>query len=96
MLKRFSYNLGSNNLSNWSFDSNYILYTTLTRSSAQLAIQPAAPSALQQWLRARQPRLVTDAHWQRIDAHERAVGEAQHRPRVKVANVEKLLGIAHG
>jgi len=41
ILKRFSYNLGSNNLSNWSFDSNYILYTTLTRSSAQLAIQPA-------------------------------------------------------
>lgn len=51
---------------------------------------------IEQWLRSRQPRLVTDAHWQRIDAHERAVGEAQHRPRVKVANVEKLLGIAHG
>ena len=41
-------------------------------------------------------KLVTDAHWQRIDAHERAIGEAQHRPRVKVTSVEKLLGIAHG
>ena len=41
VLKRFSYNLGSNNLSSWSFDGNNILYTTLTRSSAQLAIQPA-------------------------------------------------------
>ncbi|MBL7036147.1 MAG: PD40 domain-containing protein [SAR324 cluster bacterium] len=39
--KRFSYNLGSNNLSSWSFDSQNIIYTTLTRSSAQLAIQPA-------------------------------------------------------
>ncbi|MGU3499383.1 FAD-dependent oxidoreductase [Mycobacterium sp. C31M] len=51
---------------------------------------------LEQWLLSRQPKLVTDAHWQRIDAHERAVGEAQHRPRVKVTSVEKLLGIAHG
>ncbi len=41
VLKRFSYNLGSNNLSSWSFDGNNIIYTTLTRSSAQLAIQPA-------------------------------------------------------
>jgi len=41
VIKRFSYNLGSNNLSSWSFDGNNILYTTLTRSSAQLAIQPA-------------------------------------------------------
>ncbi|CDQ45960.1 NADPH-dependent glutamate synthase subunit beta-like oxidoreductase [Mycolicibacterium neoaurum] len=51
---------------------------------------------LHDWLLSRQPRLVTDAHWERIDAHERAIGEAQHRPRVKVSNVEKLLGIAHG
>ena len=39
--KRFSYNLGSNNLPSWSFDSNNIIYTTFTRSSVQLAIQPA-------------------------------------------------------
>ncbi len=40
VIKRFSYNLGSNNLSSWSFDNNNILYTTFTRSTAQLAIQP--------------------------------------------------------
>tara|TARA_Y100001970_G_C14253889_1_gene873721 strand:- start:3462 stop:4706 length:1245 start_codon:yes stop_codon:yes gene_type:complete len=39
--KRFSYNLGSNNLSSWSFDNKNILYTTFTRSSVQMTIQPA-------------------------------------------------------
>lgn len=51
---------------------------------------------LAQWLLSRQPKLVTDAHWQRIDAHERALGDAQHRPRVKISSVEEMLGIAHG
>ena len=37
--KRFSYNLGSNNLASWSFDNKNILYTTFTRSSLQLTIQ---------------------------------------------------------
>ena len=39
--KRFSYNLGSNNLASWSFDNKDILYTTFTRSSVQLTIQPS-------------------------------------------------------
>ena len=39
--KRFSYNLGSNNLASWSFDNKNILYTTFTRSSVQLTIQPS-------------------------------------------------------
>ena len=41
MQKRFSYNLGSNNLASWSFDNKNILYTTFTRSSVQLTIQPS-------------------------------------------------------
>jgi len=40
-IQRFSYNLGSNNFSSWSFDNKNIIYTTFTRSKAQLAIQPA-------------------------------------------------------
>ncbi len=52
---------------------------------------------LVEWLLSRQPKLVTDDHWQRIDAHERATGEAQHRPpRVKLVSVADMLGIAHG
>ncbi len=49
--------------------------------------------ALAAWLAERQPRLVTDAHWQVIDAHERAAGEPHGRPRVKVASVEDMLHI---
>ncbi|MBI3224432.1 MAG: FAD-dependent oxidoreductase [Mycolicibacterium cosmeticum] len=51
---------------------------------------------LMQWLVERQPKIVTDDHWQRIDAHERATGEAQHRPRVKLVSLADMLGIAHG
>lgn len=36
------------------------------------------------WLAARQPKLVTSAHWQVIDAFERAAGEPHGRPRVKL------------
>lgn len=52
-------------------------------------------SELVNWLVERQPLLVTDDHWQRIDSHERAAGDAQHRPRVKLTSVSDLLGIAH-
>ncbi len=41
VIKRFSYNLGSNNFSSWSYDNKNILYTTFTRSKAQLVIQPS-------------------------------------------------------
>jgi len=70
--KRFSYNLGSNNLSSWSFDNKNILYTTFTRSSVQLTLQPAKrlrskiltfPIGLQplgaSWLRDGQSILIT-------------------------------------
>jgi ferredoxin--NADP+ reductase len=48
------------------------------------------------WLSECQPKLVTEAHWQAIDTHERSAGEPQGRPRVKVAAVADLLTIAHG
>lgn len=35
---------------------------------------------LADWLASRQPKLVTTAHWELIDAHERAAGEARGRP----------------
>ena len=37
---RFSYNLGSNNFASWDPAGKQLLYTTLTRSSAQIQIQP--------------------------------------------------------
>lgn len=48
------------------------------------------------WLASRQPKLVTSAHWDIIDAHERAAGEPHGRPRVKLPNLTELLRIGHG
>jgi ferredoxin--NADP+ reductase len=51
---------------------------------------------LADWLASRQPKLVTSAHWQLIDRHERAAGEPHGRPRVKLPNLAELLRISHG
>jgi ferredoxin/flavodoxin---NADP+ reductase len=48
------------------------------------------------WLTSRQPKLVTSAHWEAIDHHERAAGESRGRPRVKLPNLAELLRISHG
>jgi ferredoxin--NADP+ reductase len=48
------------------------------------------------WLASRQPKLVTSAHWQVIDQHERAAGEPHGRPRVKLPSLAELLRISHG
>ena len=46
------------------------------------------------WLRTRVPGLVTWAGWQRIDEHERGLGAAQGRPRVKLVRLPQLLAAA--
>jgi len=51
---------------------------------------------LADWLAERQPKLITSAHWQVIDDHERAAGEAHGRPRVKLPSLAELLRIGHG
>ena len=51
---------------------------------------------LADWLASRQPKLVTAAHWDIIDRHERAAGEPHGRPRVKLPNLAELLRISHG
>ncbi|MGB3285202.1 FAD-dependent oxidoreductase [Mycolicibacter algericus] len=50
---------------------------------------------LQQWLLSRQPALVTDEHWQLIDAHERSTGEPHGRPRIKLVDVAEMLRVGH-
>jgi ferredoxin--NADP+ reductase len=51
---------------------------------------------LADWLAERQPKVVTSAHWDIIDQFERSAGEPHGRPRVKLANLAKLLHIGHG
>lgn len=51
---------------------------------------------LAEWLASRQPQLVTDAHWKRIDEYERSAGEPHGRPRVKLTSVAELLRVSHG
>ncbi len=45
-------------------------------------------------LRERKPQLVTYAGWEAIDRHERALGEPQGRPRVKLTRLEEQLRVA--
>jgi ferredoxin/flavodoxin---NADP+ reductase len=51
---------------------------------------------LADWLASCQPKLVTSAHWDIIDRHERAAGEPHGRPRVKLPSLAELLRISHG
>ena len=68
-----------------------------SKERAQLADFPADHAdKLADWLASRQPKLVTSAHWQVIDRHERAAGEPHGRPRVKLPNLADLLRIGHG
>ncbi|OBK86762.1 FAD-dependent oxidoreductase [Mycolicibacter sinensis] len=48
---------------------------------------------LLKWLLSRQPELITNEHWQLIDAHERSSGEPHGRPRVKLVSVAEMLRV---
>ncbi len=52
------------------------------------------PQRIEGLLRERQPQLVTYEGWEAIDRHERALGEAAGRPRVKLTNIDEMLEIA--
>jgi ferredoxin--NADP+ reductase len=62
----------------------------------QRLLQPDSPDAeaVEAMLRACQPDLVTYAGWSEIDRHERALGEASGRPRVKLTQIEEMLRVA--
>jgi ferredoxin--NADP+ reductase len=60
--------------------------------------QPGSPDAdaIERLLRERQPELVTYEGWTSIDRHERSLGEASGRPRVKLTRIEEMLRVAAG
>ncbi|WP_025735644.1 FAD-dependent oxidoreductase [Mycobacterium genavense] len=79
-----------------SQDTVDTLISDLT-GTQELAESPAdRADQLADWLASRQPKLVTSAHWDVIDAYERAAGEPHGRPRVKLPNLAELLRIGHG
>jgi ferredoxin--NADP+ reductase len=67
-----------------------------TNGNAAARHSPEQPdaTAVEELLRERQPELVTYRGWEAIDRHERALGEASGRPRVKVTSIEEMLGLA--
>ena len=58
--------------------------------------QPERPdaAAIETLLHERQPALVTYSGWEAIDRHERELGEAAGRPRVKLTDIDEMLRIA--
>jgi ferredoxin--NADP+ reductase len=65
-------------------------------ADAQLPeVGPNHPTELAGWLLEHQPKLVTNEHWQLIDAHERGAGEPHGRTRVKLVNVADMLRVGH-
>ncbi|HEY7966370.1 MAG TPA: FAD-dependent oxidoreductase [Solirubrobacteraceae bacterium] len=57
---------------------------------------PISDAALEDWVRKCQPDLVDYRRWVAIDRHERGRGEPHGRPRIKLTQLEELLGIKHG
>ncbi len=57
---------------------------------------PSKPhaAAIEALLRSRQPDLVPYSGWEAIDRHERALGEAAGRARVKLTRIEEMLAVA--
>ena len=53
-----------------------------------------SPAGAERLLVTRRPDLVTYAGWEAIDRHERSLGEAQGRPRVKLTRIEELVRAA--
>jgi ferredoxin--NADP+ reductase len=70
------------------------LATTNGNAAARHSPEQADPRAVEALLRERQPELVTYQGWEAIDRHERALGEATGRPRVKVTSIEEMLRLA--
>ncbi len=53
------------------------------------------PERLEQWLRGKQPALVSQAGWHAIDEVERHAGREHDRPRIKLVHTRDLLDASH-
>lgn len=78
-----------------SQDTVDTLMADLAATEALAEFPPDHGEQLAAWLASRQPQLVTTAQWKIIDHFERAAGEPDGRPRVKLPNVAELLRVGH-
>jgi ferredoxin--NADP+ reductase len=69
---------------------------TAARNGASRVLEAEAldPDTIETLLRGRQPDLVTYEGWTEIDRHERSLGEASGRPRVKLTQIDEMLRVA--
>jgi ferredoxin/flavodoxin---NADP+ reductase len=65
----------------------------LLEDAPNLPLAPESPENIGKLLEARGARYISFEDWQRLDAHETALGQAQGRPRVKVTNVGGMLEV---
>lgn len=57
--------------------------------------EPAKQGAsLRELIARRQPEAIDYEGWKAIDLYERTAGKAQHRPRVKIVDVDRMLQVA--
>jgi len=59
-----------------------------------LTPEPVGDTALAAYVHERSPNAIDWSGWEKIDRHERALGEAVGRPRVKLTVIDELLAIA--
>jgi hypothetical protein len=71
------------------------LLADLAADALPSAPQPDAP-AFEALVHERQPKVVTYAGWQRLDAHELEKGKAAGRPRWKITSVPEMLQAIDG
>lgn len=64
-------------------------------AAGKLPTPPKHDDDIAQLVAQRAPDHVDYAGWQRIDAHETALGEPQGRPRVKLVDVDEMVKVAH-
>jgi ferredoxin--NADP+ reductase len=77
-------------------DSVETVENMLADAAEGRTLQPARPTAAEAeaFIRERQPRYVSFADWQRVDALELALGKEIGRPRLKLTRIEELLQAA--
>jgi ferredoxin/flavodoxin---NADP+ reductase len=77
-------------------DAQETVNALLEDLSEHRLLEPSSPDAeeVEALLRTRRPELVTYEGWSEIDRHERALGEPEGRPRVKLTRIEELLRVA--